>query len=117
MTTPENLSPASPSLSGLAALNLGITLSISILLSTLLTLLSVTGDIDEGFGKTTLVFPFLVILLAVATATISIWHTTIINSREGLKKAIGLTSWILTFVTLGFGFISLILMIVVIFRL
>ena len=117
MTTPENPHPAVPSLSGLAAINLGITLTISLLLSTLLTLLSFSGDLDEGLGKTTLVFPFLVILLAVATATISVWHTTIASSRRDLKKAIGLTSWILTFVTLGFGFISLILMIVVIFKL
>ena len=118
MTTSENSSgTGSLSVSGLTALNLGITLTISILMSTFLTLLSVSGDIDEGLGKTTLVFPILVILLAVATATISTWHTSIAASREGLKKAIGLTSWILTFVTLGFGFISLILMVVVVFKL
>lgn len=118
MTTSENSAESGwQSMSGLTALNLGITLTMSLLMSTLLTLLSLSGDIDEGLGKTTLVFPFLVILLAVATATISIWHTSIAASREGLKKAIGLTSWILTFVTLGFGFISLILMVVVVFKL
>ncbi len=118
MTTPENSAQAGQqSLSGLTVLNLGIALTMSLLMSTLLTLLSASGDIDEGLGKTSLVFPFLVILLAVATATFSFWHTTIAASREGLKNAIRLTSWILTFVTLGFGFISLILMVVVVFKL
>ena len=118
MTTPENPAQAEqPSLSGLTVLSLGIALTMSLLMSVLITLLSVSGDIDEGLGKTSLVFPFLVILLAVATATFSFWHTTIAASRDGLKNAIGLTSWILAFVTLGFGFISLILMVVVIFKL
>ncbi|MYE41204.1 MAG: hypothetical protein F4X27_13410 [Chloroflexi bacterium] len=113
MTTPENPSPDLPSLSGLGALNLGIALTNSFLMLPLITLV---GD-DGGFEKTALVFPFIVILLAVTTATISIWHTSIADSREGLKKGIGLTSWILTFVTLGFGFIALVLMVVTVFRL
>ena len=57
MTTPENSAQAEqPSLSGLTVLNLGIALTMSLLMSVLITLLSVSGDIDEGLGKTTLVF-------------------------------------------------------------
>ena len=116
MTTPEIPTESSrPPARDLTVLNLGIALITVLLMSALVSLVFQTRS--EGLGKTALVFPLLVILLAVGTATISAWHSGIPSSQESMKKAIGLTSWILTFVTLGFGFLALILTLIVIFRL
>ena len=118
MTTSENPTGAGrPSLTGLAVLNLAMALIIVLAQSTTLTVLAYANEADEGLGKTTLVFPFIVIILAMAAATISIWHSSIAESRDTLFKGIGLTAWILTFVTQGFGAISVILMLVSVFRL
>lgn len=118
MTTPENSTGGiRPSLTGLAVLNLAMALIIVLAQGTTLSVLQLSREVGEGLGKTTLVFPYLVIILAVGAASISIWHSAIAESRDTLYKAIGMTSWILTFVTQGFGAISIILMLVVVFKL
>lgn len=118
MTTPEtSKGSARPSLTGLAVLNLAMALIIVLAQNTTFSVLLSSGEADEGIGKTTLVFPLIVIVLAVGAATTSIWHSSIADSRETLQKAIGMTSWILTFVTQGFGVISVLLMLISVFQL
>ena len=118
MTTPENPNGAErPSLTGLAVLNLAMALIIVLAQRTTLSVLSIANEADEGLGKTTLVFPYIVIVVAIAAATISIWHSSIAESRDTLQKALGMTSWILTFVTQGFGAIAILLMLVAVFQL
>ena len=93
MTTPDN-SPhegssafVPPSLTGLAILNMAIALIIVLAQSTTLNVLAFANEADEGLGKTTLVFPYIVVVLAIAAATISIWHSSIAESRDTLKKS------------------------------
>ncbi len=113
----ESSASVAPSLTGLVVLNLGVAL-VSVLLMFALQSITVAYNFrSEGLTKTGLVLPLIVILLSVATATISIWHSGIPRSNESLKKAIGLTSWIMTFVTLGFGVLMLLLVLIIIFRL
>lgn len=116
MTTPENSTETpAPFLSGLSIFNLGISLVASVLM---IATISLAGGLrSEGLGKTAMIFPILVVLLSVASAMISIWHNQIPSSRDGFKKSIGLTSWILTFVTLGFGVLMLLLMLIAVFSL
>ena len=116
MTTPENSTGTpTPSLSGLATFNLGIGLIASVLLVGEV-FLSLDSRVD-GLEKTALIFPIFVVLLSVASAMFSIWHGNIGGDKADFKKAIGLTSWILTFVTLGFGAMMLLLVLIVVFRL
>ena len=116
MTTPENSTGTpTPSLNGLAIFNLGIALIASVLMIATVSLAVQLRS--EGLGKTALIFPILVVLLSVASAMISIWHNQIPGSKDSLKKSIGLTSWILTFVTLGFGVLMLLLMLIAVFSL
>ena len=116
MTTPENSTETpAPFLSGLAIFNLGIALIASVLMIATISL--AVQMRSEGLAKTALIFPILVVLLSVASAMISVWHSQIPSSRDGFEKSIGLTSWILTFVTLGFGVLMLLLILIAVFSL
>ena len=117
MTTPEDSAStrqqqsdgaASP-LSGLALFNLGVGLIAS------LVMLAAAGMGRDSLEKTALTFAIFVILLAVSSAMTSIWHGNISGDKADFKKAIGLTSWILTFVTLGFGVLMLLVLLIVVF--
>ncbi len=61
MTTSENSAQSPPTtfLNGLATLNLGIAVVIALVMYPLISIPGFSGNIDEGLGKTMLVFPIL----------------------------------------------------------